>query len=149
MRVQVTNRGPTTHGMTYSFEFGVWTAMRKRCQYKKHPHYALYGGRGVKICHEWQEFAAFYRDMGPCPHGALGSIDRIDSDGDYEPGNCRWVLKSTQAKNRRNVPLIEGKTLPDLAAELGVKYSTLRRRIAAGWDRARWGLSPQELGTRR
>jgi hypothetical protein len=141
--------GPLTHGMSKSFEFGVWTAMKKRCKYTKHPHYGLYGGRGISVSPAWQSFEGFYQDMGPCPYGREGSIDRIDPNGNYERGNCRWVPKSTQAKNRRNVPLIDGLTLPELSLKLGVKYSTLKRRIAAGWDRARWGATPQELGTRK
>ena len=143
------NPGNTKHGMTYSFEFGVWTAMKKRCQYAKHPHYALYGGRGINVCPEWALFEKFYADMGACPHGNAGSIDRIDANGNYEPNNCRWVLKSEQAKHRRNVPIIDGMTLPDLASELGIKYTTLRRRIAAGWSKDQWGKTPQELGTRK
>lgn len=138
-----------THGMTRNFEFGVWTAMKKRCQYEKHPHYALYGGRGITVCAVWQQFEAFYRDMGACPYGREGSIDRIDPNGNYEPHNCRWALKAAQAKNRRNVPLIDGKTLPELASKLGVKYSTLRARIKAGWAKELWGKPPQELGTRK
>lgn len=138
-----------THGMTRSFEFSVWTAMKKRCQYAKHPHYALYGGRGISVAPAWQSFEAFFKDMGPCPHGRDGSIDRINPDGNYELDNCRWTLKATQAKHRRNVPLIDGKTLPELASELGVKYSTLRMRIKAGWPRTSWGCTPQELGTRK
>lgn len=137
-----------THGMTNSFEFRVWTAMQKRCDYAKHPHYALYGGRGISIAPEWRSFAVFYKDMGLCPFGRDGSIDRINADGDYEPANCRWILKSEQAKNRRNVPLIDGKTIPDLAAALGIRYSTLSSRIKAGWPQRLWGKTPQELGTR-
>lgn len=139
----------TKHGKTNSFEFRVWGAMRKRCTYAKHPHYALYGGRGISICPAWDTFEGFYKSMGDSPYGALGSIDRIDPDGAYEPANCRWLLRAEQAKNRRNVPLIDGKTYPELAIELGVRYSTLTRRIAAGWPRAKWGKTPQELGTRK
>jgi hypothetical protein len=127
----------------------VWTAMKKRCQYPKHPHYGLYGGRGISVTPAWQSFEGFFADMGVCPHGRDGSIDRVNPDGNYEPSNCRWALKSTQAKNRRNVPLIDGKTLPEVASELGVKYSTLRMRIRAGWPRESWGCTPQELGTRK
>lgn len=138
----------TTHGMTYSFEFRVWTSMKKRCNYTKHPHYNLYGGRGIKVCPEWQDFSTFYKDMGSCPHGALGSIDRIDPDKGYEPSNCRWVLRSEQPKHRRMVPLYDGMTLPELASKLQIGYTTLRRRIQADWPRELWGKSPQELGTR-
>jgi hypothetical protein len=148
-KMRAHNPGNTTHGMTYSFEFGVWIAMKKRCQYTKHPHYALYGGRGISVCPAWQEFENFYQSMGSCPHGRGGSIDRIDSNGNYEPTNCRWVLKSAQAKNRRNVPLVDGMTLPELALHLGIKYTTLRQRMQAGWSQDLWGMTPQQLGTRR
>lgn len=133
-----------THGLTHSFEFRVWTAMRKRCLYTKHPHYALYGGRGIYVCAAWDTFEAFYSSMGPSPYGALGSIDRISSEGSYEPANCRWILRSAQSKNRRNVPLVDGKTYPELAVALGIKYSTLTHRIAAGWPKDKWGTPPQE-----
>ena len=142
-------RNNTTHGMTHSFEFSVWTAMKKRCQYTKHPHYRLYGGRGISVCESWQSFENFLRDMGLCPYANEGSIDRIDPNGNYAPDNCRWVLRSAQAKHRRNVPLIDGLTLPELASRLGIRYTTLRRRISAGWDRTKWGMTPQELGTRK
>lgn len=139
-----------THGMTDSFEFRVWTAMKKRCHYEKHPHYALYGGRGIYVCDTWRnEFAKFLLDMGTCPFGDDGSIDRIDLNKGYSLDNCRWILKANQAKHRRTVPLFEGETLPDLAAKLGIKYTTLRRRIAAGWPREKWGCTPVELGTRK
>jgi len=137
------------HGMTHSFEFSVWTAMRKRCQYEKHPHYALYGGRGISVCTAWETFSQFYRDMGASPFGNAGSIDRINPNGGYEPNNCRWILRAHQSKNRRNVPVFGGKTIPDLAVELGVKYTTLRSRINAGWPRTLWGYTPQQLGTRK
>lgn len=136
------------HGMTKSLEFSCWQAMRARCYRKAHAHYAAYGGRGITVCAAWNtSFEAFLADMGRCPYPD-GSIDRIDCNGNYEPSNCRWVRRPFQAKNRRNVPIIEGRTLPELAAELGVKYTTLRRRISAGWDRSRWALTPQEAGTR-
>jgi hypothetical protein len=138
-----------THGMTNSFEFRAWTAMRKRCNYPKHPHYKYYGGRGITVCPKWDSFDAFLLDMGPCPFGNAGSIDRIDPDKEYTPGNCRWILRAEQSRNRRNVPTFEGLTIPQLAAQLGGKYTTLKRRIAAGWNASQWGVSPQELGTRR
>lgn len=138
-----------THGMTHTFEFGVWTAMRKRCNYAKHPAYHRYGGRGITICPAWAEFAAFFADMGPCPFGSAGSLDRVDNALGYGPSNCRWVLRSQQAKHRDIVRVFNGQTLPELAESLGVKYTTLRRRINAGWPESRWGLTPEAAGTRR
>lgn len=89
-----------THGKTNTFEFGVWTAMRKRCYYEKHPKYHLYGGRGIVVCERWNDFATFLADMGECPF-TKGSIERLDNDKGYEPSNCVWLPKSEQSKNRR------------------------------------------------
>lgn len=90
-----------THGKTNTFEFNVWTAMRKRCRYTKHPKYHLYGGRGIKVCDRWDTFANFLADMGECPF-PKGSIERLDNDKGYEPTNCIWLPKSEQSKNRRD-----------------------------------------------
>lgn len=90
-----------THGKTDTFEFSVWTAMRKRCNYPKHPKYHLYGGRGIKVTPAWDDFTQFLTDMGECPFDK-GSIERLDNDKGYEPANCVWLLKTEQSKNRRN-----------------------------------------------
>jgi len=139
----------TTHGKTRCFEFNVWTAMKRRCLYTKHIHYELYGGRGITIDPTWMNFEQFYRDMKTCPYGKAGSLERLDPNKGYAPDNCKWILRTEQSKNRRNVPMYEGLTLPDLADKLGVKYTTLKRRIAAGWPKEKWGLTPKQLGTRK
>jgi hypothetical protein len=76
--------------------------MRKRCNYPKHVRYHLYGGRGIKVCDRWNDFAAFLADMGECPF-SKGSIERLDNNRGYEPGNCVWLLKTEQSKNRECV----------------------------------------------
>lgn len=90
----------TTHGMTDTFEFRVWTAMRKRCNYEKHPKYANYGGRGIVVCKRWDKFENFYADMGPC-RVEKGSIERKNNNKGYSPSNCLWIPKADQSKNRR------------------------------------------------
>lgn len=76
-----------------------WRAMRERCLSPKHKFYALYGGRGITVCPQWATFAGFLADMGPRPDGT--TLDRIDPNGNYEPGNVRWATKEEQRANRR------------------------------------------------
>lgn len=74
--------------------------MRQRCADKNDVSYAIYGGRGIKVCPEWRSFEKFIADVGEKPTPAH-TLDRIDPDGDYEPGNVRWATRKEQSANRR------------------------------------------------
>ncbi len=116
----------------------IWESMHERCEYEKHPQFHNYGGRGISVCAEWSEYIPFAKWAFQNGYNDKLSIDRIDSDGAYEPDNCRWATMKEQANNRRTnrIVVYEGceYTLIELAKLIGMNTTTLRERLNMGWS---------------
>jgi hypothetical protein len=126
------------HGYSRTMGYVRWASMRARCNNSKTLN--RYGGRGIRVCDRWASYENFLADMG-VPDAGM-QLDRIDNDGDYEPGNCRWVTAKENARNRggRSKPCMitcGGRTqrIQDWANETGINVGTLHARIfRLGWD---------------
>ena len=128
----------TTHGLTKTFEYGIWEGIVQRCTNPNSKYYEYYGGRGIRICEKWRNsFEDFLKDMGKRP-STRHSIDRIDNSGNYEPNNCKWITMHEQARNKRSNILVtridrggkeEVKILADWAKIKGIEANTVRTRI--------------------
>jgi hypothetical protein len=118
--------------------------MCQRCFNPNEDHFANYGGRGITVCERWRRYPNFLADMGEAPPKM--TLERIDNNGNYEPGNCRWATKAEQARNRRtNVYLTHnGKTMcaTDWAIALGVAKQIITNRKKAGWSDERCLTQP-------
>lgn len=117
-------------------EYRAWVSMRFRCNNPTNPDWHNYGGRGISVCKEWDDFGQFFADMGERP-GKGYSIDRIDNNGNYEPSNCRWATIEQQSNNRRTnrVVVLDGErmTLAQAARKSGLEPSLVHMRIFYGW----------------
>jgi hypothetical protein len=106
------------HGMSGLPLYKVWISMKQRCYNPSCNIYPSYGGRGIAMCAEWAaSFEQFFADVGECPGPGL-SLDRIDNDGNYEPGNVRWATNSEQMRNRRPLRRVTRADYEALEAEL-------------------------------
>lgn len=119
-------------------EYAVWCRIKNRCNNPKYERYANYGGRGIQVCDRWVgSFANFFADMGSRP-STKHSIDRIDNNGNYEPGNCRWSTTFEQARNRRNTIFVEQSgvkvKLSDLIDGMGLDRRVIYGRLKLGWS---------------
>lgn len=137
LRRENTSKTFRKHGLMDEPLYSTWISMRSRCRNKKNPSYKRYGSRGIDVCPEWDDFRSFYKWAMTNGYKAGLSIDRIDNDGNYEPNNCRWADKETQANNTsKNVFLeIEGitRTISEHAKHYGMDYSHLYYRYESGF----------------
>lgn len=136
LRKETTAKQSTIHGMSNHPLHGIWRGMISRCTNSSEKAYADYGGRGISIAPEWRyNFKPFYDYVSQLSHcGEKGySLDRIDNDGNYEPGNLRWATRIEQSHNSRRVIFLtyDGKTqiLSQWAKDLGINTSTLQYRL--------------------
>lgn len=144
-----------------------WNDILWRCLNPKHAAYADYGGRGIKVCARWADFEAFREDVGD-PPWPKATLDRIDNNGHYEPGNVRWVSQREQARNRR--PRKDGRwvehegrkiSVEEAAKIVGASRTTIYKRLLRGEDplapkdgrryqnTERWRRAMKEWGEKR
>ena len=129
----------TTHNKKGTRIYNVHNSMKQRCLNPKSKNYSNYGGRGIKLCKEWEKFENFYIWAIKNGYKDNLSIDRINVNGNYEPSNCRWVTSKQQQLNKRNTPHItfnhHTHTLLEWSVITGINISTLRKRIFNyGWS---------------
>lgn len=145
----------TTHGATGSPEHMSWASMLSRCHgASSEKNAAHYRDRGITVCERWRtSFANFLEDMGRRPSGT--TLDRVDNDRGYEPGNCRWATPKEQARNRRTSRILEvdgvRRTLAEWSEASGLSQHLIERRInLLGWAVGRAVTEPKRIiSTRR
>ena len=129
-----------THGMSYHRLYGIWSDMKRRCNNPAREKYDRYGGRGIRVCEEWDtNFSAFANWAYTNGYQDTLSIDRIDNDGDYCPENCRWATMDIQSNNKSVNHRLEYNgeihTLKEWSDITGIPYSTIRSRTnTLNWD---------------
>lgn len=133
----------TKHGGSGERLYWVWYHMKERCEKERAYAYSDYGGRGIKVCPEWHDYAAFRKWALENGYDATAkshycTIDRIDVNGDYCPENCRWVDSEVQNNNRRDNVRYDfqgqSKTIPQWAKEYGISKKTVYTRVYRGWS---------------
>lgn len=136
---EVRTKSITKHGESFVKNgratrlYNIWLGVRTRCYNKKNAMYKHYGGRGIKMCEEWNDYIVFKSWAMKSGYSENLSLDRIDVNGNYEPDNCRWATQKEQMRNTRKNHFItfrgETKTMVEWSEITGIKYHTLKNRI--------------------
>lgn len=129
----------TTHGLTRTKIYNIWSGIKKRCYKENYVHYKNYGGRGITVCEEWKnDFINFYNWAIENGYKDNLTIDRINVNGNYEPSNCRWItIKEQQNNKRNNIFLTHNgttKSIYEWSKITGIKYCTIWWRHKNNWD---------------
>ena len=126
--------------MSRTRQYKIWQGIRERCNNPKNQYYHNYGGRGIRVCSEWDSasgFNAFHVWAQASGYSDDLTIDRKENDGNYEPDNCQWATIVTQANNRRDNHVLtfrgETKTASEFARQYGLKVPTVFARLRHGW----------------
>lgn len=142
------NRGTFNfrHGLIKQPTYRSWAGMLARCENPNNPRYADWGGRGITVCPRWHSFTLFLADMGIRP-SPRHSIDRINNEGNYESGNCRWATQKTQNRNRRNNRHVtiagQTRTLAEWCEHFGISQHNVKARVrGCGWSLERALTTP-------
>lgn len=135
--VRAWKHGHAKTPLQYTSEYRSWQAMKARCFDRNNVKFPNYGGRGIEVCIQWLDFKNFISDMGMKPT-ARHQLERINTNGNYEPSNCRWATRLEQANNTRRNRMLSFAgftlTMSEWARQLGVSYYALRSRMQNGWS---------------
>ncbi len=137
----------TTHGLSHTRLYCIWTSMKNRCYDPNMRFYKDYGGRGIVVCDEWRKnFIAFYNWAMSHGYREDLTLDRIDNDGPYSPENCRWATRKEQANNRRGGTKVtlhgQTRSILEWCGFFKIEYHVVRMRINSGWPIERALMTP-------
>ncbi len=125
------------HGLPRNRLYFIWKTMRQRCSDPNKEHYERYGGRGIAVCDEWEDFAVFHKWAMANGYNDSLTLDRIDNNGNYEPSNCRWITHKEQMQNTKTTIFVEVNgerhSLSEWADISGTSHSTIYKRLKKGW----------------
>ena len=145
------SKGNLKHGGHGTLTYARWKSMMARCYQVNAENYQYYGARGITVCEQWHDFAAFLADMGECPDRSM-TVDRVKNEIGYQPGNCRWATKANQNRNRPSHQVLlthNGKTqnVTAWAAETGMSANAINQRLYLGWGVERALTTPLKART--